>query len=491
MSWRILLLVCVSFAVYAINLDDYFLADDFDLIGSFYGKPASYFLQLLYGNEFGDAWTDISYAQTEYIRPVKIWLLKLDYTIWGTNAAGYHFTATVFFALTVVMVFLIADLLLPGRRNLALLAGLMTAIHPVFSEIVPSITFREETITSAAGLSSLYFFLRHRLLGRSSFGFYILYATAILSKESGIAIAGLAAGYDLSQTIGVTDFSAQIRRRARLYFPVLGIVAAYFALRVIAFGTGLGVSDSHYLSLQALGQFHSTFFGSLFHESMFALPWRIPIQASFWIGLALALTLIGFQRAKLGERYLRTLLFVGPVWYLAASSVLYGTYFDPRHNVIPVVGVLLFAVTLLDGALRGADFRWERSAVATIAAVAGFAFLPPTLELSHEYDRASRTVARVRARIEAETAHLPPGSKIHLINVPQGTTPPYYFGWGLLSALKQPFTETDLATKSLVVNVRNIQLNAYDVEIPEEYDYVLRLCETWPKTRPWVWPNLP
>lgn len=34
MSWRIPLLVCASFAVYAINLDDYFLADDFDLIGS-------------------------------------------------------------------------------------------------------------------------------------------------------------------------------------------------------------------------------------------------------------------------------------------------------------------------------------------------------------------------------------------------------------------------------------------------------------------------
>src|SRR3990172_4773609 len=41
-------LAALAVGVYARNLDDYFLGDDFDLIQSFYGEPPSYFLKLLW-----------------------------------------------------------------------------------------------------------------------------------------------------------------------------------------------------------------------------------------------------------------------------------------------------------------------------------------------------------------------------------------------------------------------------------------------------------
>lgn len=49
-------LALLTAAIYVPNLHDYFLGDDFDLIGSFYDKPASYFLRLLADNASGDAW---------------------------------------------------------------------------------------------------------------------------------------------------------------------------------------------------------------------------------------------------------------------------------------------------------------------------------------------------------------------------------------------------------------------------------------------------
>jgi hypothetical protein len=65
------------------------------------------------------------------------------------------------------------------------------------------------------------------------------------------------------------------------------------------------------------------------------------------------------------------------------------------------------------------------------------------------------------------------------VNVPQSGVRPYYFGWGLLSALKQPFTASDLARHSQVVNLQNIALNQYPTTLPERFDRVVRIEGQW------------
>ena len=47
--------------------------------------------------------------------------------------------------------------------------------------------------------------------------------------------------------------------------------------------------------------------------------------------------------------------------------------------------------------------------------------------------------------------------------------------WGLLSALKKPFTESDLANRCVVINHRNIALTRSKVRIPARFDRVLDL----------------
>ena len=49
-----------------------------------------------------------------------IWLLKLDYTVWGLNSFGYHLTSTLLFALTVLAFYRLVGRLLPQRPGLAL-----------------------------------------------------------------------------------------------------------------------------------------------------------------------------------------------------------------------------------------------------------------------------------------------------------------------------------------------------------------------------------
>ena len=122
----IAILFCVPFALYGINLDDYFVGDDFDFLVSMHEKPAWYFVERLWDNESGDVWSDAGFDSAlgrGYLRPVKIWLLKSNQLISGTSPFGYHLTSTLVFSGLAIAVFLLIEALLPGRRHYALLGS--------------------------------------------------------------------------------------------------------------------------------------------------------------------------------------------------------------------------------------------------------------------------------------------------------------------------------------------------------------------------------
>ena len=412
--------------------------------------------------------------------------MKLDLMLWGTNSMGFHLTATTLFALNAVMIFLILDLLLPGRRAFAVLGGWLVAIHPVFSEIVPMITFREETLASLCILVSFYTFLRHRIKNRSPLGFWVFFVLALLTKESAISSISLAMGYDLVQAVVRRERSDAVMRRARLYLPFVPIILAYFALRWIAFGGILGNPHTGYLSLRNLFLFHKTFFYDfLFHETMFGfsdIPW-VRLLAVVLVGTGLVLVVR--RRDRVERDQLALLVFLGPLWYIGATSILYGVYFSARHNVTPVIGILLFLTVLLAVLSRALGLRRDVPVVAVAVLLGTICFVPIDVALSRDHDVAARDVQDVRARIEAETLDVPDGGTVLLNNVPVLANRPYYFGWGLQSALKRPFTANDLANRVLVINHEDIQLNEYDFTIPAKFDRVVIFEQSWPRARPW------
>lgn len=78
-----------------------------------------------------------------------------------------------------------------------------------------------------------------------------------------------------------------------------------------------------------------------------------------------------------------------------------------------------------------------------------------------------------------------------LRNVPLAVNRPYYFGWGLQSALKKPFTENDLANRVRVISKSDMNVNLYDFEIPDHYDRVLVFDGPFPAVGPrdFVYPS--
>lgn len=482
-------LAVLSLGLYAPNWSDYFLGDDFDLIHSFHGQPPSYFVALLWSNESGDVWRSWGIDPAlgrGFLRPLKIWLLAFDFAVWRTNPLGYHLTSSLFFVANVLIVFAILRRALAGRNALALAGAGAVALHPVFSEVVPFVTAREELMASALGLGAFLAFLRSRTEGRSALGFHVCYALALLSKETALPLLALPVGWDLTHG-RLWPWSATTRRALRTYVPSVAIVLAYFTLRRVAFGNFLGGDGqpTRYFSPAALLEFHARFARSLVDGTLFSAG-RLP-HAGLAIAIltVIALVLLVARRDRIPSWRRRDLLFFGPLWYLGSTAILYGAYFAVRHCIVPVIGLLIFATLLVDTALQSGWLVRERRCAAAWLAIAAVMFLPPTLDNSADFRKASAAVRSIRQAIEDRSSATPPGSAVALSGVPQWIVPPYFFGWGLLSALQLPFTASDLAARSSVIDARNVTLTRVQVELPQHYDLAIEIDEAW-----WSTPEL-
>lgn len=485
--WLIgLLLAALAVGVYARNIDDYFVADDFDLIVSFYNEPPSYFLKLLVWNESNRIWKTLGNDPElghGYIRPFKIWLLKLDTMLWGANPVGYHLVSTAFFVLNVVGVFwLLIRFLIPGRPALAFLGGLITAVHPVFAETVPFITAREEIIASGFALLSVIWFFKHRLEGASSFGFLLCYVIGLLTKESAITAVGIVAGWDVAAwAIGREGWRAGLER-ARSYLPLLVIWPVYFAMRYIAFGNfkGGGAADEVDFSIGTFVTFHRTFFGYMVHPSSFSAHW-LPAVGWILFGLTLAaLAALVVRHRKLTREDWIRLCFAGPLWYLATTILIFASYFSPRHNAPPIIGLIVFGVLVLAILTRGLDRVAELALTVAASALALVLLLPPTLAMSRAYDQASRIVDEVRQVIIEKTRDLPDGSNVWVRNIPWIGEPPWYFACGLQNSLRPPFHDVDLPARIGIYNEADEYENEWGREWPSDFDLILVLDDGGP-----------
>jgi hypothetical protein len=327
------------------------------------------------------------------------------------------------------------------------------------------------------GLAAFLAFLRYREDGRSPLAFHVLYACALLTKESAIVYLALPLGWDLAHGRVLPPTREKLGALVRAYAPSAVLLALYFGLRWLAFGNLVGGDGQslHYLDPAAFAGFHAHFWRSLGDPTLLSLGsvrGGAAIVASFAALLAGAAV---WCLPKLTAAQRSALLFFGPLWYLAGTSILHGTYFAVRHNLLPVIGLVAFATLAVDALLAAGIARNGRAAAAALAAVAAALWLPPTLATSAEWSAAASAVSRMRATIDARTDQLAAPCAVSLSGVPQWVLPPFLFGWGLRSALAQPFTASDLADVCTLIDARNQELTNVRPPVPPRFDAVIEL----------------
>src|SRR5882762_6051039 len=131
--WHILLVAGAALAVYLSTLWGEFVWDDrFQIVEN----PAIKDFHFVPKFFTTGVWTLISPTHlTNYYRPVMFVAYLATYYLFGLHPAGFHFVNITFNALVALMVYALA-LRLFQRGELALIAGLIFAVHPIHAEAV-------------------------------------------------------------------------------------------------------------------------------------------------------------------------------------------------------------------------------------------------------------------------------------------------------------------------------------------------------------------
>lgn len=206
---QLALIIGLGFAVYANSLGNSFVWDDY---------------QLIVNNDFVKSWTNLpdvfnksylspfikrgccffvdysSGSGESYYRPVVTLSYFMDYSLWRLNPFGYHLTNLTLHIINALLLYFFIRLIAPGRK-IALLGSLLFALHPVNSEVVNNISFREDLLVFLFCISSFILFIKSEgLRGIRRSGFYIasliLFFLALFSKEMAITLPFLLVLYD-------------------------------------------------------------------------------------------------------------------------------------------------------------------------------------------------------------------------------------------------------------------------------------------------------
>src|SRR5262249_6367914 len=147
-------------------------------------------------NYFTENWIAGAGIVGSYWRPVLLLVFAVEWQLWGASAAGYHVVNASFHIADAMLLFSFLAAAF-GRRGLALLTSLAFLAHPVQTEAVTYVTGLSNPLSVFFMLLGLWVYLRYRG-ARASWrkrslyaGVAVLYALALMSKESSIVFPAL------------------------------------------------------------------------------------------------------------------------------------------------------------------------------------------------------------------------------------------------------------------------------------------------------------
>ena len=150
----ILLLLFVTIGIYSNSLQNSFVYDDDGTIVS---------------NNFVKNWGNVpkiftqdyfSLSNEATYRPMVTLSYFLDYSFWQLNPFGYHLTNLLFHIVNTILIYFLLSLILKSR-TIPLFTALLFATHPIQTEAVAAISFREDLMTMCFFLLSLLLYGLH------------------------------------------------------------------------------------------------------------------------------------------------------------------------------------------------------------------------------------------------------------------------------------------------------------------------------------------
>ncbi len=360
------LLVVLVFGAYASSLPGCFVYDDFQTVVENPFVKSARGLGYLFSPNYFSFFSEYSY------RPVVTLSYFADWAVWGVGPGGYHLTNVMLHAVMVVLVFgLVSEV---SGRGAGFLGAALFAVHPLVTETVNGISFREDLLAGIFYAAAFVLYVRWRKRKRDwLFALAgVCYVLALLSKEMAATLPGVLLVYELA-------FRRGDRRKAAVPLAILfGIGMVYAGLRFTVLHEQ-GVPPDRYPEgsfavnlLTMPGVFARYVWLMIFPGRLSIHHYAAPVRsvASFW-AVAGIVAVIGYAAATVwGLRWDRRVGF-GRLWFLIALA--------PVSNLVPIANIMaerylylpMAAYAILAGALirKAGGFRGRGRAATVIAAV--------------------------------------------------------------------------------------------------------------------------
>jgi hypothetical protein len=444
-TWRRLgpvVAVLAAVLPYLPTLDDYFVQDDFGVVGLLASKPAFFFPRWFVVPWMENIW---EYTPDE-IRP----FVALTYQVaaqWDPGSpVPQHLLNIALHAGNAWLVLRIARRVAGLTNPAALAAAVAFALLPMQTESVAWVTGRVDSMPALFYLASLLLYARWRDQGSrlAYWGALAACFVALFSKQNTVTLGPALVAYDLvvrRQPVRVSwDW-------IRPYLPFAALTTGYLLLRYAVFGEVARESMLHAARLGVFGEEVTIHLRRMiFGEPGLGIA---PGRAALMIGgVTVAIGVLGWLRARpTGARIVRPLIYFGLIWLvLGIAPTIVAGYASPRHMYLASVGwAIVLGITFeVLSAVRPARLARPMAAVAAAAVLSAY-----TVTLVRDVRRWSvrADVSRLAvADVSRDAAGAPPGTLI-IAGAPRRS-----WDFALPYALRPPFVDDDVTTRARVIS---------------------------------------
>jgi hypothetical protein len=442
----VLLLVVLAASVpYLPTLDDYFVQDDFGVVGLLSGKPAGYFPRWFVSTWMDDIW---GYTPDE-IRPFPAVTYQAA-AWWGAaSPVANHVINVGFHAVNAMLVFGIAQTAAGLALGPAAFAALVFALLPMQTESVAWVTGRVDSMPACFYLASFLLYARWR--GRPRAAVYlwsvVLYFVALFTKQNAVTLPAALVLYDalVANRPLRPSWSA-----LRPYLPFAALTLGYLGLRYWLFGE---VARESMLTAARVELFLQDL--SIHLQRMVtgvAAPGGsgVTIAAYVLVGAAV-IAAIGVRLGEPGHSRVRPAAYFLVVWIgLAIAPTLVAGYASPRHMYLASAGWALALGCALDVLWRARPDPLMRR-LGVVGAGALLVMYGSQLWQDVQLWRVRSEVSRrAVADVEREALAAPQGTLV-IVDAPQRS-----WNFALPHALRPPFTGVDLTRRVRVISHSSI-----------------------------------
>ena len=464
---RIVLLVVVFAAAlpYFPTIDDYFVQDDFGVVGLLSTKPAGYFPRWFISTWMDNIW---GYPPDE-IRPFPAVTYQVAALGGAASPVANHIINIGFHAANALLVFRIAETAAGLTLGPAMFAALVFAMLPMQTESVVWVTGRVDSMPACFYLASFLLYDRWRIRQRASFYIWsvALCFVALFTKQNTVTLPAALLLYD------AIVLGRPVRPSwswLRPYLPFVLLTLGYLALRYALFGE---VAREGRLDAERLDVFLQNASIHL-RRMVFGEPGLKLAGSSAAARVAVGALVFSVVVLVSKERG-RTVVF-RPAFYflivwiaLGMMPTIVAGYGSPRHMYLASAGWAV-ALGVVLGVLWHAPFRRVMRPLGAV--LAGATLVAYGLQLRGEvrlWGVRSDVSRRVVQDLEREATGAAPGTLI-IVDPPQRS-----WNFALPYALQPPFTQEDIPSRVSVISHSSIHCCAANVWEP----YTRRAMRTW------------